>query len=582
MTPTATPRRALAAATLLAALASTAASQEASKAESNYVKLLKKAPEARIGQIVEIIGRRGDAADLAYIFHRAADPSGFPASARLKALELLADAALTRNLRPEFDPADLARLLDAGVEAPSRLAAIRLAGIWKAEATVPGLAAIALSRDVDGPGRAAALDAMAAVGGKPARDAIEALASAREEPEVRASAVAALARIDIDAAADRAAGVVADATGGLDLAPLMAAFLDRRGGAEKLASALAGRKPPADAAKLALRAVYALGRADEALVSELSRAAGLDAEARLPTPSEMAALVAEVASRGDADRGEAIFRRAEASCMKCHALTGAGGGVGPELSALGLSSPVDYVINSILIPDQAIKEEYQTRIVLTDDGRVLQGIVVEEDDKRLVLKDATAEIRVVPTSSIEDSKKGGSLMPRGLSTMLTRAEFVDLVRFLSELGKPGPYSIRPIATVQRWRVLKSSPGADPTIAEILQADPGRWIPAYAQVAGSLPLEDVRAAAGGDLAMVQGEVAVSSAGPVAFRFQSPEGLKAWLDDRPIAPGGMAVDLAEGRHKLTLRVDVAARKGKPIRVEVVKGEGSGAEFSVVGGR
>ena len=33
-------------------------------------------------------------------------------------------------------------------------------------------------------------------------------------------------------------------------------------------------------------------------------------------------------------------------------------------------------------------------------------------------------------------------MPKGLVNFMTRAEFVDLVRFLSELGKPGPYAIR--------------------------------------------------------------------------------------------------------------------------------------------
>ena len=36
-------------------------------------------------------------------------------------------------------------------------------------------------------------------------------------------------------------------------------------------------------------------------------------------------------------------------------------------------------------------------------------------------------------------------MPKGLANLMTRAEFLDLVRFLSELGKPGPYAIRPDA-----------------------------------------------------------------------------------------------------------------------------------------
>ena len=581
MRPMSTPRR-LFAALLLVSFAPPALAQDDSKPESPYIKLLKKAPEERMGQIVDIIGKRGTADDLAYIYGRATAPDGFPAPIRLKALEVLGDAALTRDLRPTVDLAGLGRLIatvDSKASQAARLAAIRLAGLWKAEPTVKVLAEIAGSKAADREVRAAAFDALASIG-KPALGSIEALVSSDRAPAVRALAVAALARFDVDAAAEKAVGAMTDEARIEDITPLMAAFLDRQGGAAELTAALTRGKPTVDGARLALRAVYALGRSDDSLVAILSKAAGLDSETKPPTPRQMDALVAEVAAKGNSDRGEAIFRRAELNCMKCHAISGAAGGVGPELSALGLSSPVDYVVNSIMIPDQAIKEEYQTRTVLTDDGRVLQGIVVEEDDKRLVLKDATGELRVVPAGSIEDSKKGGSLMPKGLANMLTRAEFVDLVRFLSELGKPGPYAIRATPTIQRWRVLKTAPE---DIAEVLQADPGQWVPAYAMVAGALPLGDVVAASGARASYIQGEIAVSAAGPLTFRFDSAKGIAAWLDDKPLPAGDApTIEVAEGTRKLTLRVEPLARDRLPVRVEVVKPEGSSAEFSVVGGR
>ena len=47
----------------------------------------------------------------------------------------------------------------------------------------------------------------------------------------------------------------------------------------------------------------------------------------------------------------------------------------------------------------------------------------------------------IPSSSIEEQKPGGSLMPAGLTDTLTRGELADLVRFLSELGKIGPYAV---------------------------------------------------------------------------------------------------------------------------------------------
>ena len=56
--------------------------------ESTYVKLLKKAPEARLGTIIEVVGKRGNADDLAYLLDRATLPTGptaFAAPARRQA-----------------------------------------------------------------------------------------------------------------------------------------------------------------------------------------------------------------------------------------------------------------------------------------------------------------------------------------------------------------------------------------------------------------------------------------------------------------------------------------------------------------
>ena len=202
------------------------------------------------------------------------------------------------------------------------------------------------------------------------------------------------------------------------------------------------------------------------------------------------------------------------------------------MSALGQTSPPDYIINSILNPDQAIKEQYHTLVVQTSDGQVFQGIVTDKDEQRIVLKDATGVPRVVPVASIEDQKPGGSLMPKGLANLMTRAEFVDLVRFLSELGKPGPYAIRSTPTIQRWKVLKPVPEAlsvavpDKALFRdhIKKSEPGRWITAYAKVAGSLPLDELTALAGSKVLYLQGEINVSNAGPIHFQLDSAEGVR----------------------------------------------------------
>jgi putative heme-binding domain-containing protein len=581
--------------------------QEPPKTESTYTKLLKAAPAARQGAIVDVIGKRGTAADLAAVFERALNPYGFAPEVRLKALTVIAEAAATRNVRPEGDLSGIARLFqldDNRVDLPTRLAAIRLAGVVKSESAIEPLSMVVTSPKADSALRSAALEALATIGGPAVRARIEALTSDRRSTETRVMGVAALARLDLDAAVERAAGIVAVAKAGIDLTPMMSAILDRQGGSDKLTAALARKPPSADGAKLALRAIYSLGRADEALVAELSKAAEIQAEAKPLEKAELEKLVAEVNASGNAVRGEAIFRRAELNCMKCHAVSQAAGGVGPELSALGLSSPVDYVINSIIVPDQAIKEEYQTKVILTTDGRVLQGIVVEKDDTKLVLKDATAELRTVPADTIEDSKEGGSLMPKGLANLLTRAEFVDLVKFLSELGKPGPYAIKSVPTIQRWRVLK---GGVPELDHVLkgptrvsheaaiafQSEPSQWIPAYARVGGDLPLDELGLETSSKSVWLEGEINVSSPGRVVFRLDSDAGVDAWVgripgsaESHPIVhlAGGDApsIELAEGRHAIVFRVDRSVRKSPVLRVQVEKGGNSPVEFSVVGGR
>jgi putative heme-binding domain-containing protein len=565
--------------------------------DSPMVKLLKsgRLPDARRGTVVEMIGKRGSAGDLGFLFQQVLAPEGFSPPYKLKALEALAEAAANRGLRPAKDVDKLVGVIQSAAarsDTAFETAAVRLAGLWKLEPAAEVLRVLAAAPAGDESVRGEALSALAAIGGRAGRAQIEALAGPGQPANTRVLAITSLAKLDVDAAADRAADVLAQPPApGADFAPLLSAFLNRQGGADTLAEALVRHAPPTDSAKLALRAVYALGHADPALVTALSRAAGLAVETKPLTPAELNALVAEVAAHGDPARGERTFRRADLNCMSCHAVSKAGGEVGPDLSAIGQTSPPDYIINSILNPDQAIKEQYHTLVVQTSDGQVFQGIVTDKDDVRIVLKEATGAPRVVPVSSIEDQKPGGSLMPKGLANLITRSEFVDLVRFLSELGKPGPYAIRSVPTIQRWRVLKSAPGAlSSAIPEgkvfrdqVLKAESNRWITAYARVAGALPLDELTSLTGGKILYVQGEINVSSAGPIRVGIDSAAGAIFWLDDEqaPAGTNSLTATASPGRHTVTVRVDTTTRTSPELKLEVAKPPGSSAEFTVVGG-
>ena len=105
------------------------------------------------------------------------------------------------------------------------------------------------------------------------------------------------------------------------------------------------------------------------------------------------------------------------------------------LDAIGSAQPVDFIIGAILDPQKEIKEGYISISVTTKDGEEYQGYQLRETGEELVLRDVlqNKEIRL-RRDTIQEKKQTGSVMPNGLTDMLTRTEFRDLVRFLSELG----------------------------------------------------------------------------------------------------------------------------------------------------
>ena len=109
--------------------------------------------------------------------------------------------------------------------------------------------------------------------------------------------------------------------------------------------------------------------------------------------AELDAFVDLVRGKADATRGAAIYARENLKCVTCHRIDTAGGRVdkaggrvGPNLTAIGASSPLDYVIDSLLYPAKNVKEGYNTVVVQTDDGQVITGIQVARSDAELILR----------------------------------------------------------------------------------------------------------------------------------------------------------------------------------------------------
>ena len=598
----------------------TAAQDSASK-ESPAVRLLKsgKIPAERLGTVIAIVGRQGTAADFSVLLEKAVDPNGFPKDVRLKAIETLADGAANRKILPNRNRESILTLLpEPGKpgDLPLTRAVVRNIVAWKPEQAAEKLHAIAQADDSPAAIRSECLKGLAQLGG--AENLAKLKAMAETETSTRVIALAALASVDPESAAPIAAKIwtgPAPPTGD-DVREVLNGFLNRTTGPDALAKALHTVKLSPDTAKLALRQLYAIGRSDAALVSALSEAAGIAGDLAPPTDDEIKKLMDEVAATGNEARGELVFRSEANSCLKCHALRGAGGQVGPELSDVGGVSPVDYLIRSVMAPEAAVKEQYLMMTALTTDGRIVQGIVVDQDDQGVKLKDAEGKEFALTAAEIEEKKIGGSLMPQGLPKLMTHQEFVDLIRFLSELGKPGPYQRTAAATVQRWRVLTSppselsTPAPDNQVIQTLSNVPETsWTTQYAFFDGTLPLEPVRKLleADADMIYLQAEVDVNGRGQTRLALNASEGVTAWLNDQPIklgdgnppaqaqvkkaeadriaaqakqAPGQFLIPI--GRQKITFRIDMKKYRDPNFRAEFAPVEFGQAILTVVGGK
>jgi putative heme-binding domain-containing protein len=380
---------------------------------------------------LHILADVGDANDLATIVNLS------DAGLKARLLPAVAEAAELRGVKP---PGDLARTVSellATSDPNLRARSLDVAAAWRLREIND--TAAALARDPREPEavRKAAAAALPGLSGSAARDALSQLAGPDQPAGVRASAIAALAGLDLPAAAGQAAELLAGAAPDEAVEELIRALLKRADSAPALVNSLSARPPAADAAKIALRVMSAIGQRDEALAALCEQAAGLNREGQPLTEAEIAALAAEVGSQGNAARGAQIFQRAEMSCGTCHAVNGKGGRLGPDLGNLGTAQTTEFIIGALLYPNREVKEGYVAHEVTTARGDRYQAYVVRDDARELVIHDIAQDKQVrLRKDAVKGVVQRGSVMPPGLTATLTRAELRDLVRYLGSLGDP--------------------------------------------------------------------------------------------------------------------------------------------------
>ncbi len=134
-----------------------------------------------------------------------------------------------------------------------------------------------------------------------------------------------------------------------------------------------------------------------------------------------------VGQRADLQRGRKIFER---TCLKCHSVANKGGDIGPPLDGIGLKG-IDSILRNVLTPNAAVEGGYRAYRVLTMDGRIIQGLLVAQDDDGVVVRQPDAPDERIPWEQIERSGYTRvSVMPEGLLEALKPDEARDLLNYI--------------------------------------------------------------------------------------------------------------------------------------------------------
>ncbi len=128
----------------------------------------------------------------------------------------------------------------------------------------------------------------------------------------------------------------------------------------------------------------------------------------------------------DARRGETVF---EKSCAKCHLRQAERGRIGPDLSGVN-NKTGEELLAHILDPNFEIQSNYTNYIVVTKDGRILDGLLAGESAESVTLRGEYADVSVRRGEIEEMRASAVSLMPEGLEKDMTRQELADVIAYL--------------------------------------------------------------------------------------------------------------------------------------------------------
>ncbi|MBD3627311.1 MAG: HEAT repeat domain-containing protein [Cyclobacterium sp.] len=529
-------------------------------------------PEAQIQKVIQVLARNGDQSIAAQLFQKSLSAS----NSQILLLDALVQMKKQRGIQPDSRLDRISQLYSSSEEEVLEKALV-LSGLWNLEGQLNQMLDFSLqgSKRI----KAAAIEALASMESQKGDLILLDLASNAKNKESQVLALSQLARSNPEKAVSGSLSLWRGGLAETEVLAMFAAFLSTEKGTAVLLQNLEEGSIPESVAKTGRKAMQQYlpwHRRNSTMAQNLRKA--LEASGGILPPERMSqdltnqqvyALAQEVKTKADPIVGESIYRRKTLMCQSCHALGGAGGKLGPDLSSLGSSLPIDNIIASLLDPAASVKEGYELQEVNKTDGSLMMGYLVSDGASELIMRDMAGNEITIPKSQVAGRENvSGSLMPPGLTASLERQEFIDLVGYLSKLGTSGDFRVPTANYVRRWKAFSALDTAMDGSGKLSQ---GKTINLYSRVSGSLPVTELpvlKSESGNDMAVLQFELELLNEGKVALEFNETQGLSVRAADQmaTIQEKTALLQLTKGKHLIQVGIDLTEFDPASLRIKV----------------
>jgi putative heme-binding domain-containing protein len=138
--------------------------------------------------------------------------------------------------------------------------------------------------------------------------------------------------------------------------------------------------------------------------------------------------------KGNSERGAQLFNAN--GCATCHAISGKGGVLGPDLSVVGVQRGAIALRQSLTDPGAEHQASYLVVKAVHKSGVQISGIRLDEDVFWVSVRDASGRLHTLPKADLVqlERKPNDTLMPSYAA--LAEADLDDLVAYLATLKGP--------------------------------------------------------------------------------------------------------------------------------------------------